>query len=273
MSLELVYRGETNVPVEIEGFTPDWACDKPLAEIEKYTIFHGNRRLPLAEMFGVSGDAADKQFHFEGDLWGVHWIGAGMTSGQIHIHGRAGRHLGSEMAGGQIVVDGDAQDWAGAEMHGGRLRIRGSAGHQVGAAYRGSAKGMTGGTILVHRDAGDEIGHSMRRGTIAVGGAAGDAIGYSMIAGTVMVFGKSGRRAGAGMRRGTIGLFGPHPAALLPSFRYGATYRPDVVRLMLQSLRDQEFPLDDSLWSAPLDIYHGDLLESGRGEILLRAAA
>src|SRR6266404_3015333 len=59
MSLKLTYRGETPVPVEIEGLTPDWACDKSLAEIERFEIFHGNRKLPLAEMFSVSGEAAD----------------------------------------------------------------------------------------------------------------------------------------------------------------------------------------------------------------------
>src|SRR5687767_4433126 len=108
MALRLTYRAETSVPVEVEGLTPDWACDKSLAAIERFEIFHGNRTLPLAEMFSVSGDPSDKRFDLEGDLTGVHWIGAHMESGQIHIHGPAGRHLGSEMRGGEIIVDGDA---------------------------------------------------------------------------------------------------------------------------------------------------------------------
>src|SRR3954470_2909615 len=102
MTLKLSYHGETSVPVEIEGLTTDWACDKSLAEIERFEIFHGNRKIPLAEMFSVAGDAADRRFDYEGILSGVHWIGAHMRTGQIHIHGRAGRHIGSEMRGGEI---------------------------------------------------------------------------------------------------------------------------------------------------------------------------
>src|ERR1043166_5831755 len=103
MSLKLTYRAETSVPVEIEGLTPDWACDKSLPEIDRFEIFHGNRKLPLAEFFRVTGDANDKCFEFTGTLSGVHWIGAKMASGQIRIVGPAGRHVGSEMLGGKII--------------------------------------------------------------------------------------------------------------------------------------------------------------------------
>src|SRR5262245_37851330 len=102
MALVLKYFGESTVPVEVEGFTPDWACDKSLAEIERFEIFDGNRKVPLAEMFRVSGDATDKRFDFEGNLAGVHWIGAHMLSGQIHVRGPGGRHIGSQMRGGEI---------------------------------------------------------------------------------------------------------------------------------------------------------------------------
>src|SRR5688572_11810194 len=142
MALTLKYHGETSVPVEIEGLTPDWVCDKSLPEIEQFEIFHGNRKLPLAEMFRVSGDPADKRLVFEGNLSGVHWIGAHMASGEIRIQGSAGRHIGSEMRGGRIDVEGDAGGWTGAEMRAGVIRVRGNAGHLTGAAYRGSVKGM-----------------------------------------------------------------------------------------------------------------------------------
>ena len=272
MALRLSYHGETSVPVEVEGLTPDWACDKSLADIEQFVIFHGNRKIPLAEMFAVSGDASDKRFDIEGNLSGVHWIGAHMTSGQIHLHGPAGRHIGSEMRGGEIHVEGDASGWIGAEMHGGFIHVRGNAGHLVGAAYRGSRKGMTGGTILVDGNAGNEIGLTMRRGMIAIGGSAGDLLGFNMLAGTVLVFGECGIRPGAAMRRGTIGLLGPRPARLLPSFRRGATFQPDILTLMLHSLRERGFAFDESLSRAHVELYNGDLVEAGRGEIWLRAA-
>lgn len=272
MVLKLVYHGETSVPVEIEGLTPDWACDKSLAEIERFEIFHGNRKLSLAEMFRVSGDASDKRFEFEGALSGVHWIGAKMQSGQIRIIGSAGRHIGSEMQGGEIVVEGNSSGWTGVEMHGGLIHVKGNAGHLVGSAYRGSTKGMTGGTILVDGNAGNEIGLSMRRGLIAIGGSAGDMLGFNFIAGTVLVFGECGIRPGAGMRRGTLGLFGPKPPPLLPSFRYGSTYRPQVVSLLLRTLISKGFHVDPSLLTAEYDLYHGDLVALGRGEILFRHA-
>jgi len=273
MSLRLSYFGETTVPVEIEGLTPDWACDKSLAEIEQFEIYHGNRKIPLAEMFKVTGDPSDKHFDFEGDLTGVHWIGAHMASGSIHIHGSGGRHIGSDLRGGTIHVDGDARGWVGAEMRAGLIHVKGDAGHLVGAAYRGSTKGMTGGTILVDGNAGNEVGHTMRRGLIAVGGAAGDMLGFNMIAGTVLVFGECGIRPGAGMRRGTLGLLGPNPPPLLPSFRYASTFQPQFLRLILRDLQARGFAFDPSLLAASFDLHHGDLVSVGKGEILFRSAA
>jgi len=270
MALRLTYQVETSVPVEVEGLTPDWACDKSLAEIERFEVFHGNRKMPLAEMFRVSGDPADRQLDFEGNLSGVHWIGAQMRTGRINIHGPAGRHVGSEMHGGEIRVEGDAGGWVGAEMHGGLIHVQGNAGHLVGAAYRGSAKGMTGGTILVDGDAGNEIGLSMRRGTIAIGGQAGDMIGFNMIAGTVLVLGDCGIRAGAGMRRGTIGILGPSPPPMLPTFRYACTSRPQILSLLLRELRDKGLSVQDSPLPEEVDLYNGDLVALGKGEILLR---
>ncbi len=273
MALKLKYVGDTKVPVEVEGLTPDWACDKSLAEIERFAIFDGNRKIQLADLFSVTGDASDKRFDFEGDLTGVHWIGAHMASGQIHIHGSAGRHIGSSMTGGEIRVAGNAGGWVGAEMQGGSIHVQGDAGHLVGAAYRGSAKGMTGGTILIGGNVGNEVGLTMRRGLIAVAGSAGDMIGFNMIAGTVLVFGECGIRSGAGMRRGTIGLFGPKPPPLLPSFRFASTLQLPFLRVMLRQIRERGLLIDDGLLTAEFDLYHGDLVAIGRGEVLMRHCA
>ena len=242
MSLTLSYHAKTSVPVEIEGVIPDRLRDKSLAEIERLEVFHGNRKLPLAELFRVSGDPADGRIDFEGDLAGVHFIGYGMSDGEIHVHGNAGRHVGGEMTGGRIEVEGNAGDWVGGEMHGGLIQVKGSAGHLIGAAYRGSRQGMTDGTILIGGDVGDEIGSAMRRGILAVGGSCGDAAGFSMIAGSILVFGKCGIRTGAGMRRGTIGLFGPEPPKLLPTFRLAGRYRPLFLRLFLPRAGSPRFP-------------------------------
>lgn len=271
MALTLQYTAQTELPVEIEGFTPGFAMGKTPGELAGFLAYHGNERLPLGDLFALSGDPADGQLVFAGDLRGVHWIGAGMASGAIRVEGSAGRHVGSEMTGGCIDVEGDAGDWVGAEMHDGLIRVRGSAGDSIGSAYRGSPRGMTGGTILIDGDVGDEVGHSMRRGFIAVGGSAGDHVAVNMLAGSILVFGPCGIRPGAGMRRGTIALLGEDPPGLLlPTFRRGCRFRPDFLKLYLRSLRGHGFAFDHALLDVELTLHHGDLLTIGKGEILVR---
>ncbi len=273
MALSLTYKAATSVPVEIEGLTPDAIRAQPLGDIERFTIFHGNEKLPLAEMFDVSGDASDGRIDMHGDLSGVHWIGAHMQTGEIRVHGNAGRHVGSEMRGGRIDVDGDASDWVGGEMRGGAIHVRGRAGHLIGAAYRGSARGMRGGVILINGDVGNEIGHTMRRGMIAVGGNAGDMTAFNMIAGSVLIFGQCGIRPGAGMRRGTVGLFGNPRTELLPSFRFACRTRPQVLPLMFRRLRAWGFEVPETLDGEQFDLFNGDLVAIGRGEVIRRHAS
>jgi len=270
MSLTLRYHAQTSVPVEIEGVVPDRLRDKSLAEIERIQAYHGNRKLPLAELFQISGDPSDARLDFEGDLAGVHFIGFGMTAGEIRVLGNAGRHVGGEMTGGFIKVEGNAGDWVGGEMHGGLIHVAGRAGHLVGSAYRGSKRGMTDGTILIGGDVGSEIGAAMRRGTLAVGGSCGDAAGFSMIAGSILVFGGCGIRTGAGMKRGTIGLFGAGPVPLLPTFRSAGRHRPLFLRLLFRELAHLGFPADPGLLEADLLLCHGDLVALGKGEVWMR---
>lgn len=271
MPLTLHYTAKTTVPVEIEGLTPDWVRGKSRGEIERFTVFHGNRQQPLAEFFEVSGEGDDGELVFTGDLSGVHWIGAHMASGRIRVEGHAGRHLGSDMQGGEIHVTGDAGDWVGGEMHRGLIHVRGRAGHLIGAAYRGSRRGMTGGTILIEGEVGNEVGHTLRRGLIAVGGPCGDSAGFNMLAGTILLFGESGIRHGASMKRGTIALFGDRQPQLLPTFRRACNMQPTALLLVLQSLARHGFPFPRELAHESFDLHHGDFLESGRGEIWVRA--
>jgi formylmethanofuran dehydrogenase subunit C len=268
MALVLTYHGQTAVPVEVEGILPSAVRGLALAEIERMEICHGKQKLPLAEMFRVSGDPSDGRMEWEGELSGVHWIGARLDGGEVLIRGNAGRHVGSEMTAGSIRVEGTAGDWLGGQMRGGTIYVCGSAGHLVGAAYRGSPRGMTGGTILVEGTAGNEVGSAMRRGLIVLGGAE-DALGVNLIAGTILVFGPCGIRPGAGMRRGTIGLFGPE-TDLLPTFEYACRYRPPFFPLLVRELRQCGYPVPEGAITADVDLHHGDLVADGRGEILLR---
>ena len=72
-------------------------------------------------------------------------------------------------------------------------------------------------------------------------------------------------------QRRTLGFFGPVVPPLLPSFRRACRYRPEALHLMYRELRRREFPVPDELFRCEYDLYNGDLLEGGRGEILLRA--
>jgi formylmethanofuran dehydrogenase subunit C len=270
MSLTVSPSVTSSLPVDLDGMIPDRLRNRTLGEIERLEILVGNRRVPLAELFRVSGEPSDGRLLFEGDFTGVHRIGRWMGSGEIRIHGDAGRHLGAEMTGGMIAVEGHVGDWAGSEMKGGLIRITGSAGHHLGAAYPGSRRGMTDGAILVDGAAGNDAGRSMRRGLVAVGGSCGDHAGFGMIAGTILVFGTCGSCPGAEMRRGTIGLFGPEPPRLPPTFRRAGQFRPLFLRLLSRELERLGFPLAGTSGDGELTLYHGDLLSLGKGEIWLR---
>src|SRR6266496_4050336 len=119
--LTLQYRADTTIPVEAEGITPDQFADKSPAEIAKLPVQHGNRAEVLGDFFRLEGDASDRHIRIEGDCGRVKWIGAGMQSGTITIHGNVGMHVGAEMVGGEIRVHGNAGDWVGGEMHGGLI--------------------------------------------------------------------------------------------------------------------------------------------------------
>jgi formylmethanofuran dehydrogenase subunit C len=271
MALELQLNYQDSIPLEVEGVTPDQTLGKSLGEIERMEVCCGNQKGALADFFRVRGSAEDGAIHWQGDLSGVHWIGAGMTRGAMRIDGPAGRHVGSRMTGGSIEVHGNVSDWVGAEMLGGRIQIHGNAGHLAGAGYRGSARGMTGGTLLIDGDAGNEVGHAMRRGFLAVGGNIGDLAGMNMLAGSIFVFGQVGIRHGAGMRRGTIALLGASEFEPLPTFRPAFRGRLEILRLIERFLTRHYFPMPVPLSDQTISLFNGDLLEGGRGEILLPA--
>ena len=271
MTLNIHLKNQPDVPLEVEGIVPNRMSGLSCSDVASQTVYHGNEEVQLGDFFTVDGDPTDQTICWHGELSKVHWIGAKMESGVVHIMGNAGRHIGSEMSGGEIHVAGDAGDWAGGEMQRGLISVKGRAGHLVGAAYRGSQRGMTGGTILVGGNVGNEVGHTMRRGTIAVGGNAGDLAGFNMIAGSILVFGGGGIRHGAGMRRGTIGFFGNESPKPLPTFRYGCQYSPPMLGLLFAELRQHEFTIPERLELGSFALYHGDLIEGGRGEMIVRS--
>lgn len=272
MPLILTLRQSPSIPIEVDGVRVEVVREQSLDQVRATLVQQGNHQEPLGEFFDVSGSARDdQQVIWVGDCSRVKRIGEKHNCGQMFVDGDTGMHLGAEMTGGEITVRGNVTDWAGAEMKGGRLRIEGNAGNCLGAGYRGATRGMTGGEILVTGSAGDEVGTAMRRGLIAVAGSVGHASGFGMIAGSLMFFGDVGRHCGAGMKRGTISLFSTsHCAELLPTFHYACTDRPAFLAIYLRHLKQLGFPLTDDCLDASYDRYSGDLIELGKGEILVR---
>lgn len=271
MTLKFEYTGGDTLPIDASGLTPALLAGSPRSEIERTEIYLANRLIPVAEVFRVSGEASNRWWRFSGDLANVHHLGAKLNRGKLLVEGNIGRHAGSQMTGGALEILGSAGDWVGAEMRGGAIIVRGDAGDNVGAAYRGNKVGMRGGTILIYGSAGHEVGHSMRRGLIAVAGDVGDFVGFHMRAGTILVGGDAGQQAGACMIRGTIALLGS-TGELPLNFRRGGAFDSNIVRLLSTDLRLSGFPLSKAIASQPLEIFHGDFFNGGRGELWLRAS-
>jgi formylmethanofuran dehydrogenase subunit C len=274
MALTLMLGTPSAIPLEVDAIQLDAVRRQSPAEVQRTLIQRGNRQVPLGEFFDAAGSAAeDATLVWSGDCEKVKLIGARLNGGMIRVEGNAGMHLGAEMTAGEILVEGNASDWVGAELHGGRIRVRGNAGHLVGAVYRGGRRGMTGGEILIDGDTGNEIGHAMRRGLIAVGGRTGDFAGAGMIAGTIVLCGETGIRHGAGMKRGTVALLSQAaPFEPVPTFEYACAYQPTFLNLYLHELRSRGFPVPARCMEAVYHRFCGDLLESGKGELLIRAA-
>ena len=90
MALTLRYNSDTSIPVEIEGIVPDRLRDKSLAEIERLAIHHGNRKVPLAELFTRLGRPFRRANRYRRGPERRSLIGYGMNSGEIRVHGQRG---------------------------------------------------------------------------------------------------------------------------------------------------------------------------------------
>lgn len=262
----LTFKDDTTLPIEAECITPDLLAGASRDEIAALPAYRGRRRLTLGDLFaiepGVSGDVV-----VEGDLSRVKRMGQDMTTGRLIIHGNAGAHLGAGMRGGGIMVHGDCGDYAGAHMKGGLIRIAGDAGHHTAAAYPGQTKGVDRGVVVIHGNAGVELGARMRRGIIVVMGDTGDFTGAGVISGTIIVFGRTGARAGAGNKRGSIVAAGGIDE-ILPTYVRACAYSPVFLRCYFKRLREWGLELPAGV-EGTYQRYAGDMNTLGKGEILV----
>ncbi|MGD0804152.1 MAG: formylmethanofuran dehydrogenase subunit C [Candidatus Bathyarchaeia archaeon] len=276
--LKLKYFGETLIPIEAENITPDLITGKQLSEIERLTLYTGNREHKLSEFFDISGDVSNEvgsqMILVEGETSLVKYIGSSMSSGKIIIEGNTGMHLGSKMTGGEIQVKGSVDDWAGAEMSGGYIRVNGNAGNRLGSGYRGSSEGMTGGVIVVDGNVGQECGALLRRGMIVIRGAVAPFAGVHMNGGQIFAFGKVSKRLGASAKGngGFIACLGG-VEQMLPTYKYDSTYKPNFMRVYLQQL-SENFGVKEAekFMDTSFERYSGDLACGGNNEIFIASA-
>jgi formylmethanofuran dehydrogenase subunit C len=257
-------------------------CNESLTNVLASSIFLGNQKERFGDFFSVKGNPNEDVHIWEGDLSLVDGIGAQLAEGSIVIQGSAGKYVGMGMRGGRIDVFGNVSDFCGNSMAGGFLQIHGNAGDRLGGIRDENSERMVGGEIVVCGSTGDDTGYRMRRGMIVVESNCGHRCGYQLRAGTLIVGGQCGSSPGLGMRRGSLIL---GPSAEIPSAPYlvrGSRCHLFILGLIRERLRYLGFhehvnsahttgpasPLALLTQSENAAIYHGDLLEGGRGEIL-----
>lgn len=205
--LVFTLRASPAIPVDCSPLTPDKLAGKTSAEIAKIELQSGNRKIPVGELFNISGESGDSlAIHNASSK--LDRIGAGMKGGTLEVQGDVGSYLAAGMSQGTVRISGNSGPLAATGMAAGLLEIRGNAGDFLGAAIAGDKQGMLGGVVIVGGNAGDRIGDHMRRGIILIGGNVGDYCGSRMLAGTILVKGSVGRLPGYAMKRGTLLLAG-----------------------------------------------------------------
>ena len=266
----LTVRAPITRRLEADAVAPDRFAELSAREIAALPVWFGRERAPLGDLFTVAGERANA-IRMAGDLAHVDGLGTGMRGGRLIIEGDTGHGVGTGMAGGVIEVRGRAGHGAGVAMTGGVVRIAGDAGDRLAGALPGG-RGMSGGEVIVGGSAGDDAAASCRRGLVVVAGGVGAGAARQMIAGSLIVFGRAGAGTGAFLKRGTVACVGG--LEVPDTFRYACTYRPPHLRMTLVYLsRFYGFTLNPQVAGGRFRRYCGDLVEPGKGEILLWESA
>jgi len=275
-ALEIRLREPLIQPLEWNRRATELLQNRDLDGLRKWPLEQAGSKLRFEAIFELqeTGEQADS-VTFHGDFSQLHGLGRGWAAGLLRIEGSVGDSLGEGMSGGRIEVTSDVGHCLGRGMSGGQIVISGNAGNHVGGPAPGSLKGMTGGEIFITGSAGDLVGERMRRGTIVVLGEVGGQVGQEMLAGTILLKSAPADLPGIGMKRGTILLLEQEFADTFPGphFDYAVRYEPVFIRVLLKHLQKtfgwNEAADISTIW----DRYCGDMLEGGRGEILVAHSA
>jgi formylmethanofuran dehydrogenase subunit C len=251
--------------IDCSPLTPDALADKSPAEIGAIELQSGKLKLPVNTVFDISGDDAS-ELVFMNSCDKLDYIGSGMQSGRIVIHGDAGWYLGFQKRGGDIVLHGNAGGFAASGMSGGMLHIHGNVGDYLASAIPGDRKGMKGGLVIVTGNAGDRVGDQMRRGIVLIEGNVGAYCASRMLAGTIGVMGSTGDYLGYSMRRGTLLLF--NQPKLHATMQDCGTHTLPFLKLMFKSFSGLPSKFAN-INKNRVQRFAGDLANDGKGEILV----
>ncbi len=288
--LTLTLKSPLSLPIDVDLVLPENVAQTSMAQIGDQLIWCGKNQQPLRDFFDISGSAVDDlTIEWRGcsdgqGLSRVNRIGQNMTTGTMLIRGDVGLHTGWRMQSGRIEVHGNADDYLGSEMVGGSIIVTGDTGNHAGSRFCGEKIGMNRGEIFIQGSAGHGLGQGMRRGTIVVGQQAGKLVGWNMLAGTIVCLQGCGPHPGAGMVRGSIVAAADLKSAttirqngwLLPSFNRGATNTVPIFKTLKKWLANSTidsrpvFSVEQlALLDQAYQVFHGDRLAGGRGEVFL----
>jgi len=251
--------------IDLSPLTPDNLTGKSAAEIASIELQSGRHKLSAASVFDITGDDAS-DIVIKHSSSKLDYIGHGIKTGKITVHGDVGSYLAFQMRKGEIVVHGNAADFAASGMAGGLLHIHGNVGDFLAAAIAGDRKGMKGGTVIVTGNAGERVGDQMRRGIILIEGNAGSYCASRMLAGTIAVLGSVGEYVGYSMRRGTLLL--TKTPVLHATIQDCGSHTLPYLSLMFKSFASLPSKFA-SINKNRVQRYAGDLANDGKGEILV----
>ena len=245
---------------------PDRFAALTAAELVQQRINIGSREYRWGEVFEIEGDPTST-WTIPGAVNYLN-LAAGLTTGLLRVVGHAGDYAGMKLAGGRLEINGSAGHSVGAGMQGGLIKVTGDAGPQVGGPCPDSIDGMTDGEIIIAGAASPRAGFRMRRGLIAANQGAEQA-GYQMLAGTLVVFRGPLPSPGLSMKRGTILILDPNiEPTWLPYYQPDCVYRPVIVQVLLGRLHALGWTLPEGSRHGRYQLYTGDRLNNGKGEIL-----
>jgi len=260
-TITLTQKKKSQIAMEFDELIPDNIYTWEKSDFENYEVPIGNSKFPLAEYFdieveGTAESPEEVKMILEGDMGRAKYIGCKMSAGEIIVNGDADLHCGAEMKGGSILVNGDAESYAGREMEGGDLTIMGNTREFCGCSYIGDWRGMSGGKITIHGNAGKQLGECLSGGEIYVKGNCDILAGIHMTKGFIQIDGNVTRWPGGQMKNGNILINGKLGRLLEGFVQDGVISDPEI---------------EEKSFSGKYIKYTGDIALNGKGGLYLNA--